>query len=117
MAEKPIAQYKEYADWGPEHEIQGRKREETLAPRKCVQMGDSDGSSSAQPSENDLRKFWYDSERCFVIISCLFLATDICCYRNMSQEIIPKHCSDLEGEISAMSDSEASFRLILTNQF
>jgi hypothetical protein len=69
MAEKPH-NTKEYADWGPEHEIRGRKREETLAPRKRVQMGDSDGSSSAQPSENDFRKIWYDSERFFGIISC-----------------------------------------------
>jgi hypothetical protein len=46
MAEKQIAQYEEYADCCPEHEIRGRKREETLAPRKCVQMGDSDDSSS-----------------------------------------------------------------------
>jgi hypothetical protein len=43
--------------------IRGRKREETLAPRKRVQMCDSDDSSSLQPSKNDFRRFWYDSER------------------------------------------------------
>jgi hypothetical protein len=55
---------------GPEREIRGRKREETLAPRKRVNMADSDDSSPSQPSNDDFRKFWYDSERFFVIISC-----------------------------------------------
>jgi hypothetical protein len=65
-----IVPYQEYAEWGPEREIQGRKREETLAPRKRVNMADSDDSSPSQPSNDDFRKFWYDSERFFVIISC-----------------------------------------------
>jgi hypothetical protein len=62
MAVKPITQNEEYAERGPEHEILVRKREETLTPRKRVQMVDSDDSSSLQPSKDDFRRFWYDSE-------------------------------------------------------
>ncbi len=46
MAEKPFAWNEEYAVLGPEHEIRARKRGETFVPRKRVQMGDNNDSSS-----------------------------------------------------------------------
>jgi hypothetical protein len=78
MVDMPIAQNEEYAELGLAHELRARKREETLAPFKCVQMGDSDDSSSSQPTKDDFRRFWYDSERFLK----LFLATEISCDRN-----------------------------------
>ena len=47
-------------------------REETLAPRKHVQMSGSDGSSALAPSMDDFVKFWFESER----VLKLFHATD-----------------------------------------
>jgi hypothetical protein len=71
MAEKPIAQNEEYADWGQEHEIRGRKCEETLAPSKRVQFGDSDDRTTSEDSGMILNDFLE-----------LFLATEISCDRN-----------------------------------
>ena len=63
MANRSGVENEEYAEFGPEYGILGRKREETLAWNLALRMADdSDDSAFSQPSKADFKKFWYQAE-------------------------------------------------------
>ncbi len=63
MANRSGVENEEYAEFGQEYGILGRKREETLAWNLALRMADdSDDSAFSQPSKADFKKFWYQAQ-------------------------------------------------------
>ncbi len=90
MANRSGVENEEYAKFGPECGIPGRKREETLSWNLALRMADDiDNSASSQPSKADSNKFWYQAEILSQFLKnsdCFLDMTGIC--RMTSQNLL-----------------------------